>query len=84
MTLQVAGFLTAWDKLGIMALGGAFVGLTVLVVVCAVGPGCCLYRIWHGSGKLSLYLFLFDLNWIICVIVTFTFVNIEKNRTKYI
>ena len=51
MTLQVAGFLTAWDKLGIMALGGAFVGLTVLVVVCAVGPGCCLYRLWNGSGN---------------------------------
>ena len=51
MTLEVAGFLTAWDKLGIMALGGAFVGLTVLVVLCAVGPGCCLYRLWNGSGN---------------------------------
>ena len=52
-----AGFLTAWDKLGIMALGGVVVGLTVLVVVCAVGPGCCLHRILNRAGTNTLKLF---------------------------
>ena len=47
----VTGFLTAWDKLGIMSLGGLVVGLTVLAVVCAVGPGCCLHKMFNRAGE---------------------------------
>ena len=52
--LYSGGFLTAWDKLGIMSLGGLVVGLTVLIVVCAVGPGCCLHRIINRAGIIQL------------------------------
>ena len=36
--------LSFWDKLGLMALGTSVVCLTLCIVVCTVGPGCCIYN----------------------------------------
>ena len=33
-----------WEKLGLMAIGTAVVCMTLCVVVCTVGPGCCIYN----------------------------------------
>lgn len=42
--------LDPWAKLAIMAGGAGVVAITVLVVVCVVGPGCCLYECFHKGN----------------------------------
>ena len=34
-----------WDKLGLMAIGTTIVCVTLFIVVCTVGPGCCIYNL---------------------------------------
>ena len=34
-----------WGKLAVACSGVAFVCLTLFIVVCFVGPGCCMYNI---------------------------------------
>ena len=38
-----------WDKLGLMALGTTVVCLTLCIVVCTVGRGCCIYNLISNS-----------------------------------
>ena len=38
-----------WDKLGLMAVGTTIVCVTLCIVVCTVGPGCCIYN-WLGTN----------------------------------
>lgn len=43
--------LTAWGKVGVMAIGAGVVSLAVVLVVCVVGPGCWLNTIFLNDEE---------------------------------
>ncbi|XP_042880959.1 synaptotagmin-6-like [Penaeus japonicus] len=43
--------LTAWGKVGVMAIGAGVVALAVVLVVCVVGPGCWLNTIFLNDEE---------------------------------
>jgi hypothetical protein len=42
-----------WGKVLVMAIGAAVVMITLIIVVCFVGPGCWGYE-WLHRGKYSI------------------------------
>jgi hypothetical protein len=50
--LQMVFQLGPWGKVLVMAIGAAMVMITLIIVVCFVGPGCWGYE-WMHQGNYS-------------------------------